>query len=62
MTCRPQAESELLLLQEHRPGLSPSHSLCCGAPALPAVTQATSCENRPLELGLQRPSHPFLLG
>ena len=25
-----------LLLQEHRPGLAPSHSLCWGAPALPA--------------------------
>ena len=29
-------ESDLLLLQEHRPGLRPSPSLCCGAPALPA--------------------------
>ena len=35
VTSRPQAESELLL-QEHRPGLAPSHSLCWGAPALPA--------------------------
>lgn len=51
--CRPQAESGLLLLQEeHRPGLSPFPSLCCGAPALP-VTQATSCEDGPLELGLE---------
>ena len=29
---------------------------------LTCMTQATSCENRPLELSLQRPSHSFLLG
>ena len=29
---------------------------------LACLTQATSCENRPLEVGLQRPPYPFLLG
>ena len=36
VTSRPQPESELLLLQEHRPGLAPSHSLSWGTPTLPA--------------------------
>ena len=35
VTSRTQPESERLL-HEHRPGLAPSHSLCWGAPALPA--------------------------
>ena len=29
---------------------------------LVCLTHTTSCENRPLEEGLQRPCHPFLLG
>ena len=61
MTCRPQAELQLQLLQEHRPGLALTPVSAVGLlPYLP--DPGHFCENRSLELGLQRPSHPFLLG
>ena len=61
MTCRPQAELQLQLLQEHRPGLALTPVSAVGLlPYLP--DPGHFCENRSLELGLQRPPHPFLLG